>query len=188
MHRSAAPPAVESFIPCMSSRGSSGSINIISCSSSTDSASSLLPVGFLPGLQGSASTTGMMAAILGGGGGTLIIPVELLLLLDLQYGGIVVQDGQNDLVHVLPQTQVDFLLLLQGLHQLRERRVCSFSSPPKVTYQLLISAEESTGGAILRMCCPCYAVCDRTWSLEALSISAARDWALVCVANSVLAS
>lgn len=126
MHRSTAPPAVESFVPFMSSRGSSGSINIISCSSSTDSASSLLPVGFLPGLQGSASTTGMMAAILGGGGGTLIIPVEFLLLLDLQYGGIVVQDGQNDLVHVLPQTQVDFLLLLQGLHQLRERRVCGF--------------------------------------------------------------
>lgn len=30
--------------------------------------------------------------------------------------------------------------------------------------------------------------CDCTWSLEALSISAARDWALVCVANRVLAS
>lgn len=32
VHRSAAPPAVESFVPFMSSRGSSGSINIISCS------------------------------------------------------------------------------------------------------------------------------------------------------------
>ena len=30
--------------------------------------------------------------------------------------------------------------------------------------------------------------CACTWSLEALSISAARDWALVCVANRVLAS
>lgn len=55
----------------------------------------------------------------GRGGGTLVIPVELLLLLDLQYGGIVVQDGQNDLVHVLPKTQVYLLLLLQGLHQLQ---------------------------------------------------------------------
>lgn len=29
-----------------------------------------------------------------------------------------VQDRQNDLVHVLPQTEVDLLLLLEGLHQL----------------------------------------------------------------------
>lgn len=90
----------------------------------------------------------------GGGGGALLIPVELLLLLDLQYGGIVVQNGQNDLVHVLPQTQVDFLLLLQGLHQLQERRVSGFSSSPKVTYQQLVSvgcgpAENSTGSAVL---------------------------------------
>lgn len=33
-----------------------------------------------------------------------------------------VEDGQDDLVHVLPQTQVDLLLLLQGVHQLRGRR------------------------------------------------------------------
>lgn len=33
--------------------------------------------------------------------GTVLIPVELLLLLDLQYGGVVVQDGQDDFVHVL---------------------------------------------------------------------------------------
>lgn len=65
----------------------------------------------------------MMATSPGPGGGALLIPAEFLLLLDLQYGGIVVQDGQNDLVHVLPQTPVDFLLLLQGLHQLQERRV-----------------------------------------------------------------
>jgi len=30
----------------------------------------------------------------------------------------VVQDGQNDLVHVLPQTEVDVLLLLDGLDEL----------------------------------------------------------------------
>lgn len=90
-------------------------------------------------LTSSASTTGMMATSPGGGGGDLLNPVELLLLLDLQYGGIVVQNGQNDLVHVLPQTQVDFLLLLQGLHELRERRVGSFSSSPKVTYLQLVS-------------------------------------------------
>lgn len=40
------------------------------------------------------------------------------LFLDLQDGGVVVQDGQNDLVHVLPQTEVDVLLLLYGLYEL----------------------------------------------------------------------
>lgn len=40
-------------------------------------------------------------------------------VLDLQDGGVVVQDGQDDLVHVLLQAQVDLLLLLQGVHQLR---------------------------------------------------------------------
>lgn len=111
----------------------------------------------LPGGRGSASTTGMMATSLGGGSGLLLIPVELLLLLDLQYGGIVVQNGQNDLVHVLPQTQVDFLLLLQGLHQLRERRVSGFSSSQKVTHQQLTSvgrgpAEKWTGSAASAAC------------------------------------
>lgn len=101
-----------------------------------------------------------MATSPGGGGGDLLIPVELLLLLDLQYGGIVVQNGQNDLVHVLPQTQVDFLLLLQGLHELRERRVGGFSSSPKVTYQQLVSvgrgpAKNCRGSATLRMRCLC---------------------------------
>lgn len=147
----------------MGSRGSYGSINNISRSSSTDSAASLPLAGFRPGLHGSASATGKMAAVPGGGGGALIIPVELLLLLDLQYGGIVVQDGQNDLVHVLPQTQVDFLLLLQGLHQLRERRVGGVSSSGTVTRRQLVSvgrgpAGNSTGSAISRMCCPCCAV------------------------------
>lgn len=40
--------------------------------------------------------------------------------LDLQDGGIMVQDGQNDFVHVLPQTQVNLLLLLQSIDQLRD--------------------------------------------------------------------
>lgn len=34
------------------------------------------------------------------------------LILDLQDGGVMVENGQNDFVHVLPQTQVDLLLLL----------------------------------------------------------------------------
>lgn len=29
-----------------------------------------------------------------------------------------VQDGEDDLVHVLPQPEVDFLLLLEGFHEL----------------------------------------------------------------------
>lgn len=128
----------------MSSRGSQGLL-ILFCVAP-------LLLSFLPGRPNSASTTGMMATRPG-----LLTPAEFLLLLDLQYGGIVVQYGQNDLVHVLPQTQVDFLLLLQGLHQLRERRVGGFSSTRKVTtYRQLVSvgggrAGNSTGSAILRM-------------------------------------
>ena len=45
---------------------------------------------------------------------------QLRSLLDLQNGGVVVQDRQNDLVHVLPQTEVDVLLLLDGLYELGE--------------------------------------------------------------------
>lgn len=41
------------------------------------------------------------------------------LALDLQDGGVMVEDGQNDFVHVLPQAQVDLLLLLQSIDQLR---------------------------------------------------------------------
>lgn len=105
---------------------------------------------FLPGRKGSASTTGMMATSPGGGaGGALLIPVELLLLLDLQYGRIVVQDGQNDLVHVLPQTQVDLLLLLQGLHQLREGRVSVFTADIDGTRLL---SENWTGRAASAVC------------------------------------
>lgn len=42
------------------------------------------------------------------------------LVLDLQDGGVMVKNGQNDFVHVLPQTQVDLLLLLQSIDQLRD--------------------------------------------------------------------
>lgn len=42
------------------------------------------------------------------------------LTLDLQNRGVMVENGQNDFVHVLPQTQVDLLLLLQSIYQLRE--------------------------------------------------------------------
>lgn len=42
-----------------------------------------------------------------------------------------VQDGQNDFVHVLPQAQVNLLLLLQSIHQLgdtqREKKVSKIS-------------------------------------------------------------
>lgn len=44
------------------------------------------------------------------------------LTLDLQDGGVVIKNGQNDFVHVLPQTQVYLLLLLQSIHQLRARQ------------------------------------------------------------------
>lgn len=51
-------------------------------------------------------TTGMILVLpththMGRGG--VLIPVESLLVLDLQDGGVVVQDGQDDFVHVLPQ-------------------------------------------------------------------------------------
>lgn len=39
--------------------------------------------------------------------------------LDLQDGGVMVKNGQNDFVHVLPQTQVYLLLLFQSIYQLR---------------------------------------------------------------------
>lgn len=51
---------------------------------------------------GSVPTTGMMLALLRLE--TSLIPVESLLLLDLQDGGVVVQDGKDDFVHVLSQT------------------------------------------------------------------------------------
>lgn len=73
-----------------------------------------LSCGLLAWFTGSALTTGMIVAI--PGTGTVIIPVESLLVLDLQYGGVVVQYGQDDFVHVLSQTKVDFFLLLQGFH------------------------------------------------------------------------
>lgn len=33
-------------------------------------------------------------------------------MFDLEDGGVVVQDGEDNLVHVLPQPEVDLLLLL----------------------------------------------------------------------------
>lgn len=55
-----------------------------------------LPAESWPGFGG---TTGMILVLQRRG--TVLIPVELLLLLDLQYGRVVVQDGQDDFVHVL---------------------------------------------------------------------------------------
>lgn len=43
------------------------------------------------------------------------------LIFDLQNRGVMVKNGQNDFVHVLPQTQIDLLLFLQSIYQLRER-------------------------------------------------------------------
>lgn len=72
---------------------------------------SALPVyGFPTRVAGSDQTTGMI--LTPPSSGTVLIPVESLLVLDLQNGGIVIQDGQDDFVHVLSKTQVDFLLLL----------------------------------------------------------------------------
>lgn len=66
--------------------------------------------GFLTQVAGSDQTTGMI--LTPPSSGTILIPVESLLVLDLQNRGVVVQDGQDDFVHVLSKTQVDFLLLL----------------------------------------------------------------------------
>lgn len=65
-------------------------------------------------VAGSDQTTGMILILLRPG--TILIPAESLLVLDLQDGRVVVQDGQDDFVHVLTQTQVNFFLLLQGFH------------------------------------------------------------------------
>lgn len=86
--------------------------------------------------------------------------------LDLQDGGVMVEDGQDDFVHVLPQTQVNLLLLFQSIDQLgdtqRKKRLQNQSSGFVRHYTLHPSH------------------CSRpTSSLEALSISAARHWALV---------
>lgn len=62
----------------------------------------LLSRRLLTWFAGSVPTTGMMLALLRLG--TSLIPVESLLLLDLQDGGVVVQDGKDDFVHVLSQT------------------------------------------------------------------------------------
>lgn len=69
---------------------------------------------FLTRVAGSDPTTGMI--LTPPRPGTILIPVESLLVLDLQNGGVVVQDGQDDFVHVLSQTCVYFFLLLQGFH------------------------------------------------------------------------
>lgn len=70
---------------------------------------------FLTRVAGSDQTTGMILVLLRQG--MSLIPVELLLVaLDLQDGGVVVQDGQDDFVHVLSQTYVDFFLFLQSFH------------------------------------------------------------------------
>lgn len=52
-------------------------------------------------VAGSDQTTGMILIL--SRLGTTLIPVESLLVLDLQDGGVVVQDGQDDFVHVLSQ-------------------------------------------------------------------------------------
>lgn len=78
--------------------------------------------------------------------------------LDLQDGGIMVEDGQNNFVHVLPQTQVNLLLLFQSVDQLRDtERKKRFSV-------VLADITASTHTLNSRL----------TSSLEALSISAAR--------------
>lgn len=46
---------------------------------------------------------------------SLLSPPDSLVL-DLQDGGVVVQDGQDDFVHVLPEAVIYLLLLLQGVH------------------------------------------------------------------------
>lgn len=43
------------------------------------------------------------------------------LVLDFQNGGIVVQYSQDNLIHVLPEAEVDFLLLFQSLDQLEDK-------------------------------------------------------------------
>jgi len=72
---------------------------------------------FLTRVAGSAQTTGKIPGPQRSG--TILSVESLLFALDLQDGGVVVQDGQDDFVHVLSQAYVDFLLLLQGLHQLQ---------------------------------------------------------------------
>lgn len=68
---------------------------------------------FLTRCAGSHQTTGMIIFLKPG---NVLIPVESLLVLNLQDGGVVVQNGQDDFVHVLSQSYVDFFLLLQGFH------------------------------------------------------------------------
>lgn len=88
-------------------------------------------------------------------------------LLDLQDGGVMVDDGQNDFVHVLSQTQVDLLLLLQGVHQLRDS-VRRWKNEGRNQEETMVNSGRDAASERLgrrgRL----------TSSLEALSISAAR--------------
>lgn len=56
---------------------------------------------FLTQVASSGKTTGMILSLLKSR--ATLIPVESLLVLDLQDGGVMVQDGQNDFVHILSQ-------------------------------------------------------------------------------------
>lgn len=56
---------------------------------------------FLTRVAGSNKTTGMILSL--PRSRASLIPVESLLVLDLQDGGVVIQDGQDDFVHVLSQ-------------------------------------------------------------------------------------
>ena len=86
------------------------------------------------------------------------------LILDLQNRGVMVENGQNDFVHVLPQTQVDLLLLLQSIDQLKEtEKTNAFEG---CSHKRTTTSHRSTSGRL-------------TSSLEALSISAAKHWALL---------
>lgn len=72
-----------------------------------------------------------------------------------------VEDGQNDFVHVLPQTQVNLLLLFQSIDQLEDTKRKN-------------SSQNQFSGIVTR-----YRLHPSHWSrptssLEALSISAAR--------------
>lgn len=69
-----------------------------------------------------------------------------------------VEDGQDDFVHVLPQTQVNLLLLFQSIDQLRDR-------------QRKKSLQNQLSGFVRLHPFQCSRP---TSSLEALSISAAR--------------
>lgn len=67
---------------------------------------------------GATSSGRVCPLVLGSWGPEAALQPTPVSVFDLEDGGVMVQDGEDDLVHVLPQPEVDLLLFLEGFHEL----------------------------------------------------------------------